>query len=109
MIRPASRFPRSPPSPMNTAASFAAAPSSGPDRGAPDRVGALAYRRVAWPSETGTPDEAAFADRLAGLLREIPVFRDNPDDVALVDSHAVPGGGMTRSVAALVRGSGRRT
>lgn len=71
-----------------------------------DRVRDISHRLVSWPSESGTPGEAAFADRLADLLREIPYFRDHPDDIALVDSHGSP---MAKNVVAVVRGSGRRT
>lgn len=70
------------------------------------RVRELSCRLVGWGSETGTPGEAEFGERLAGLLRELPYFRDHPDQVRLVDSHGDP---MTRSVAALVRGKGART
>lgn len=71
-----------------------------------DRTRDIACRLVRWASETGSPGEAAFADKLAGLLREIPYFRDNPDHVRLVDSHGSP---LTRSVVAVVRGQGSRT
>lgn len=75
------------------------------------RVRDLSCRLVAWGSETGTPGEAAFAERLAGLLREIPYFREHPDHIRLVDSHRLVdglGAPMTRSVVAVVRGTGRR-
>lgn len=68
------------------------------------RVRALAERLVGWKSVTGTAGEAAFADRLRGLLAELPYFRDHPEDLRLVDSHGVP---LTRSVVAVVRGKGR--
>ncbi|GLS19554.1 peptidase M20 [Labrys miyagiensis] len=71
-----------------------------------ERVRELSYRLVRWPSETGTPDEASFGEKLAGLLREIPYFQDHTEDIALIDSHGSP---LTRSVVAVVRGSGRRT
>ena len=71
-----------------------------------DRVKDISYRLVSWPSETGTPDEAAFADKLAGLLREIPYFRDHPEDIAVLDSHSAP---MAKNVVAVIRGNGRRT
>ena len=70
------------------------------------RVREISVQLVRWKSETGTPDEAAFAGKLAGLLREIPYFRDNPDHVRLIDSHGDP---MTKSVVAIVRGRGTRT
>ena len=70
-----------------------------------DRVKDIAYRLVSWPSETGTQGEAEFAEKLVGLLREIPYFRDNPDDIAVLDSHGSP---VRRNVVAVVRGTGRR-
>ncbi|MGN6096467.1 MAG: M20/M25/M40 family metallo-hydrolase [Bosea sp. (in: a-proteobacteria)] len=70
------------------------------------RVRELSCRLVGWGSETGTPGEAQFGERLAGLLRDLPYFRDHPDQVRLVDSHGDP---MTRSVVAIVRGQGPRT
>ena len=71
-----------------------------------DRVKDISYRLVSWPSESGTPDEAAFADRLAELLREIPYFRDHPEDIAVLDSHGAP---KAKNVVAVVRGRGRQT
>jgi arginine utilization protein RocB len=71
-----------------------------------DRVKDISYRLVSWPSESGTPGEAAFADKLADLLREIPYFRDHPENIAIIDSHGSP---MAKNVAAVVRGKGRRT
>ena len=71
-----------------------------------ERVRELSYRMVKWPSETGTPDEASFGPKLAELLREIPYFQKNPDDIAVIDSHGSP---MTKNVIAVVRGTGRRT
>ena len=71
-----------------------------------ERVKALSYRLVSWPSESGTQGEADFADRLAALLREIPYFRDHPEDIAVIDSHGAP---MAKNVVAVVRGSGTRT
>ena len=70
-----------------------------------ERVKEISYRLVSWPSESGTAGEAAFADRLAGLLREIPYFRDNPQDIAVLDSHGAP---MAKNVVAVVRGAGRK-
>ena len=70
-----------------------------------DRVKELSYRLVSWPSESGTPGEAAFGDELAALLREIPYFRDHPEDIAVLDSHGSP---MAKNVVAVVRGKGRR-
>src|SRR4051794_40821396 len=58
------------------------------------------------PSVTGTPDEVAYADTLAGLLRASPAFRDRPQDV-----WTIPAGDRLgrASVAALLRGRGART
>jgi arginine utilization protein RocB len=72
----------------------------------PKRVEQLALRMVGWKSETGTPGEAEFSERLHGLLGEISYFRSHPEDIRLVASHGDP---LTRSVVALVRGTGRRT
>ncbi|WAJ28483.1 M20/M25/M40 family metallo-hydrolase [Antarcticirhabdus aurantiaca] len=69
-------------------------------------VESLALRMVAWPSVGGTPGEAEFAGRLQELLLEIPYFRENPDDLRIVDGYGDP---KARNVAALVRGRGRRT
>ncbi|RWJ05685.1 M20/M25/M40 family metallo-hydrolase [Mesorhizobium sp.] len=69
------------------------------------RVRELSFRLVGWGSETGSVGEAEFGDKLAGLLRELPYFRENPDHVRLIDSHGDP---MTKSVVALVRGVGNR-
>jgi arginine utilization protein RocB len=71
-----------------------------------DRVKDISYRLVSWPSESGTRGEAAFGDRLADLIREIPYFRDHPEDIAVLDSHGAP---MAKNVVAVVRGKGRRT
>ncbi|KQW29052.1 peptidase M20 [Rhizobium sp. Root274] len=72
----------------------------------PARVEAIALRLTSWGSETGSAGEAAFADRLIGLLQELPYFRAHPEDLRLVASHGEP---LTRNVVALVRGRGRRT
>ena len=71
----------------------------------PPPVQAIADQLVAWPSETGTVDEAAFAEKLRKLLNSIPYFRALPDQIALIKSHGRP---AAHSVAALVRGRGRR-
>lgn len=71
-----------------------------------NRVRELALRLTSWPSETGTPGEASFADRLHGLLSALPYFQKHPEDLRLVESHGEP---LTRNVVALVRGTGRRT
>jgi arginine utilization protein RocB len=70
------------------------------------RVEAIALRLTAWGSETGSVGEAAFADQLIDLLRELPYFQAHPEDLRLVASHGEP---LTRNVVALVRGKGRRT
>lgn len=69
------------------------------------RTRELSNRLVEWDSQTGSAGEAAFGERLAGLLLEIPYFQDHPDQVRLVDSHGDP---TRRSVIAVVRGRGRR-
>ncbi len=71
-----------------------------------DRVRELALEMTSWPSETGTPGEAAFAGKLQSLLRELPYFQTHPDDLRLVASHGDP---LASNVVALVRGSGKRT
>lgn len=68
-----------------------------------NRVKDISCRMVGWQSETGTAGESAFSGHLAELLREMPYFRENPDDIVLIDSHGDP---MTRNVVAIVRGSG---
>jgi len=61
---------------------------------------------TAIPSVTGSADEAAFAGKLAALLRECAAFAGD-DAVWTVD---VPGGPHRRQcVLALARGNGRRT
>ncbi|UAX97300.1 M20/M25/M40 family metallo-hydrolase [Ensifer adhaerens] len=71
-----------------------------------NRVTDLALQLTSWSSETGTPGEASFADRLYDLLRDLPYFREHPEDLRLLDSHGDP---LTRNVVALVRGTGTRT
>ncbi len=66
----------------------------------------LALRMVGWGSETGTPGEAEFSDQLVRLLKEIPYFQQNPDNIRTVASHGDP---LTHNVVALVRGNGKRT
>jgi arginine utilization protein RocB len=70
-----------------------------------ERVRALSLTLVEWQSETGTDGEAAFADRLADLLRSIPYFASHPDHIAVLDSHGSP---PRKNVVALVRGTGRK-
>ena len=72
-------------------------------RTAAARTRALSLLMTRWPSVTGSPDEAEFSERLRALLA---YFRDRPGQLFTVDSHGEP---LTRSVVALVRGSGRRT
>lgn len=71
-----------------------------------DRIRELALEMTSWPSETGTPGEAAFAGKLYALLADLPCFQANPNDLRLVASHGDP---LTHNVVALVRGSGKRT
>lgn len=66
----------------------------------------IATRLVGWDSVTGTPGEAAFADRLVGLLAGRDWARDGRGELRLIASHGDP---LTRSVVALVRGRGRET
>ncbi len=66
----------------------------------------LSLLMTRWPSVTGSPDEAAFSERLRAHLAETPYFRNHPDQLLTVDSHGEP---MTQNVVALVRGRGRRT
>lgn len=75
-------------------------------RTAAARTRALSLLMTRWPSVTGSPDEAEFSERLRALLAGTPYFRDHPGQLFTVDSHGEP---LTRSVVALVRGSGRRT
>ncbi|ANH04503.1 M20/M25/M40 family metallo-hydrolase [Shinella sp. HZN7] len=66
----------------------------------------LSLLMTCWPSVTGSPDEAHFSRTLRAHLAETPYFTRHPDQLFTVDSHGEP---LTQSVAALVRGSGRRT
>jgi arginine utilization protein RocB len=66
----------------------------------------LSLQMTRWPSVTGSPEEAAFCERLRAHLADTPYFRRHPDRLFTVDSHGEP---MTRTVVALARGSGRRT
>ena len=64
---------------------------------------ARAIELVSWPSETGSPDEVAFAPRLRDMLLRIPYFRNNPGDVVLLPSHGNP---VRHNLVAIVRGAG---
>lgn len=66
----------------------------------------LSLLMTRWPSVTGSPDEAAFSDRLYAHLAETAYFQRHSDQLFTIDSHGEP---LTRNVVALVRGSGRRT
>lgn len=66
----------------------------------------LSLLMTRWPSVTGSPDEAAFSERLRAHLAETPYFTNHPDQLVTVDSHGEP---LTQNVVALVRGRGRRT
>ncbi|MDT6941065.1 M20/M25/M40 family metallo-hydrolase [Brucella pseudogrignonensis] len=66
----------------------------------------LALRLVGWNSETGTPGEATFSDHLVAVLKEIPYFQQNPDNIRTIASH---GDQLTHNVVALVRGKGKHT
>ncbi|MAU94853.1 MAG: peptidase M20 [Fulvimarina sp.] len=71
-----------------------------------DRVRDITLQLTAWPSVTGSSGEAAFGPRLHGFLGELACFRDRPDQLRLLPAAELPG---CSSVAALVRGRGRRT
>ncbi|MCR6499836.1 M20/M25/M40 family metallo-hydrolase [Shinella sp. CPCC 101442] len=75
-------------------------------RTATARTKDLSLLMTRWPSVTGSPDEAAFSEKLRAHLAETPYFRSHPDELFTVDSHGEP---MTQNVVALVRGRGRRT
>jgi arginine utilization protein RocB len=75
-------------------------------RTAAARTRELSLLMTRWPSVTGSPDEAAFSERLAAHLAATPYFQRHPDQLLTVDSHGEP---LTRNVVALVRGKGRRT
>lgn len=66
----------------------------------------LSLRMTRWPSVTGSPDEAAFSEKLRAHLAQTPCFQRHPEHLFTVDSHGEP---LTRSVVALARGRGRRT
>lgn len=72
----------------------------------PAHVQAIAERLVTWNSVTGMAGEAAFADRVAAMLAEVPYFRAHPEDLRLVESHGEP---LTRNLVAVVRGTGTDT
>ena len=68
----------------------------------PERVRAIALTLTGWPSVTGTPDEAAFAGRLARYLDEIGGLE--------VWTKPIPDDALGRAnVYALKRGKGRKT
>ncbi|MCB8836440.1 M20/M25/M40 family metallo-hydrolase [Aurantimonas sp. VKM B-3413] len=71
-----------------------------------ERIREITLRLVAWPSVTGSSDEAAFGPLLLEFLAELPCFRDRTDRLRLIPATGLPG---CSSVAALVRGRGRRT
>lgn len=75
-------------------------------RTATARAKDLSLLMTRWPSVTGSPDEAAFSEKLRAHLAETSYFRNHPDQLFTVDSHGEP---MTQNVVALVRGRGRRT
>jgi arginine utilization protein RocB len=71
------------------------------------RARELSLTLTGWPSVTGTKEEADFAERLAGLLRQLPYFEQNPDDLIVAP---LPGDPLNRAnVLALVRGEGPQT
>lgn len=66
----------------------------------------LSITMTEWPSVTGTPGEAGFADRLREELTTSPAFHDHPEHLFTVDSHGDP---MAKNLVGLVLGTGRRT
>ena len=73
----------------------------------PDRAEYWALRMTELPSVSGSAEEAAFPEALSALLRQSAPFKDHPENVWTIP---VPGGRHPRGcVAALVRGTGRRT
>ena len=66
----------------------------------------LSLLMTRWPSITGSPDEAAFSEKLRTHLAETPYFKSHPNQLFTVSSHGEP---LTQNVVALVRGRGRRT
>ncbi|MDQ0320789.1 arginine utilization protein RocB [Pararhizobium capsulatum DSM 1112] len=68
------------------------------------RAGQLSVEMTRWPSVTGSEGEAAFSARLVALLRDLPAFRDTPENIVTFDSH---GDSARQNVVALVRGTGR--
>lgn len=75
-------------------------------RTAAARAENLSLAMTRWPSVTGSPDEAAFSEKLRAHLAETPYFQRHPNQLFTIDSHGEP---MTQNVVALVRGRGRRT
>jgi arginine utilization protein RocB len=73
---------------------------------AAERARHLSLLMTRWPSVTGSPDGADFSRNLVAHLAGTPYFQANPDRLFTVESHGTP---VTHSVAALVRGRGRRT
>ena len=73
---------------------------------AAQRAKNLSLLMTRWPSVTGSPDEAAFSEKLRAHLAETPYFQRHPDQLFTVASHGEP---MTHNVVALVRGRGRKT
>ena len=74
------------------------------------RTAGIADRLTRFGSVTGSAGEADITDLIVEILREIPYFQNNSDNIAVIDSHPVAGGSrMAKSVVALVRGAGRRT
>jgi arginine utilization protein RocB len=73
---------------------------------AAQRAKNLSLLMTRWPSVTGSPDEAAFSEKLRTHLAETPYFQRHPEQLFTVASHGEP---LTHNVVALVRGRGRRT
>lgn len=72
----------------------------------PARAAHWALALTEMPSVTGSEDEAAFATKLAAMLRASPAFADAPDSVWTIPAEGREG---RACVGGLVRGTGRRT
>ena len=66
----------------------------------------LSLLMTRWPSVTGSPDEAAFAERLRTHLAATHCFQRHPQHLFTLDSHGEP---PAQNLVALARGRGRRT
>lgn len=55
------------------------------------RTAEIADRLTRFGSVTGSAGEADIAGLIIDILHEIPYFQDNPDNIAVIDSHPVAG------------------